>query len=353
MKQPNPMNRPVVMTLGLALWFGLTAGAAEVPDAKTLRAQALDFVAPIPKTMPGADKDTPELVKLGKELYFEKALSENRTQSCNTCHRVDENRGGVDNEATSEGAFGKRGGRNSPTVLNAGFQFAQFWDGRADDLVAQAKGPVLNPIEMAMPSEAVVVKRLGEMPNYREAFKRAFPGVADPITYDHVATALAAFERTLITRDRFDDFLRGDDNALTPVERKGLHEFLTQGCTTCHYGPVLGGQVYQKVGLVNPFPTDDKGRFDVSKDEDDEYKFKVPMLRNIGITHPYFHKGQIATLEEAVRKMAWHQLGKEMSDDQVKSLVAFLNSLTDKPRAQRSTAAAPSPATSQDYAVRD
>lgn len=357
MKQSNPMSRPAATLLGMALWFGATAGslaaAAEMPDAATLRKQALDFVAPLPKTMPGADKDTPELVKLGKELYFEKALSENRSQSCNTCHRVDENLGGVDNEATSEGAFGKRGGRNSPTTLNAGFQFAQFWDGRADDLVAQAKGPVLNPVEMAMPSEAVVVKRLSEMPKYREAFKKAFPDAADPISYHHVATAIAAFERTLVTRDRFDDFLQGDDQALTPAEKKGLHEFLSLGCTTCHYGPVIGGQVYQKVGLVNTYPTDDKGRFDVTKDEDDQYKFKVPMLRNIGITHPYFHKGQIATLEEAVRKMAWHQLGRELSEDQVKSLVAFLNSLTDKPRAKRSTAATPGLPGDAVYAVRD
>jgi cytochrome c peroxidase len=305
-------------------------------DAKALRTQALELIGPIPEKMPGCDKDTPALVQLGKELYFETALSKNHSQSCNTCHRVDENRGGVDNDPTSKGAFGERGGRNSPTTLNAGFQFAQFWDGRADDLKAQAKGPVLNPVEMAMPEEAEVVKRLNAMPKYQGMFKAAFPGEAAPVTYDNMAHAIAAFERTLVTRDRFDDFLKGDDKSLTATELKGLNQFLTQGCTTCHYGPVMGGQVYQKVGLVNPFPSDDKGRSVVSKDEDDDFKFKVPMLRNIAITQPYFHKGQIATLEDAVRKMGWHQLGKEFTDEEVRSLVAFLKTLTDKPRAKGS-----------------
>lgn len=327
------------LTLGLGIatagWAAGTATAADA-DPKALRKQALELLGPVPDKMPGAEKDTPAMIKLGKELYFEKALSKNNSQACNSCHMVDGNRGGVDNEPTSKGAFGERGGRNSPTTLNAGFQFAQFWDGRAEDLKAQAKGPVLNPVEMAMPDEAEVVRRLAASAKYKELFAAAFPGVANAVTYDNMAAAIAAFERTLVTHDRFDDFLKGSDKALDGVETRGLHEFLTLGCTTCHYGPVLGGQVYQKVGLVNPFPSDDKGRSVISKDEDDDFKFKVPMLRNIAITHPYFHKGQIATLEEAVRKMAWHQLGKELSDEQVKSLVAFLKTLTDKPRAKGS-----------------
>jgi len=319
----------------LSGWGGASAFAADL-DAKALRKQASELISPIPDKMPGADKDTAALVALGKDLYFEKALSKNHSQACNSCHMVDGNRGGVDNEPTSKGAFGERGGRNSPTTLNAGFQFAQFWDGRAEDLKAQAKGPVLNPVEMAMTAEAEVVKRLSEMSKYQGQFENAFPGAANPVTYDNMAHAIAAFERTLVTKDRFDDFLKGDDRALNAKELKGLNDFLTLGCTTCHYGPVMGGQVYQKVGLVHPFPSDDKGRSAVSKDEDDDFKFKVPMLRNIAITGPYFHKGQIDTLEEAVRKMAWHQLGKELTEDQVQSLVAFLKTLTDKPRAKAS-----------------
>jgi cytochrome c peroxidase len=328
-------------TLGLSI--GTSILAADILPPADLRKQALELLGPIPDKMPGAEKDTPALVKLGRELYFEKALSENQSQSCSSCHQVDGKKGGVDNEATSPGAFGKRGGRNSPTTLNAGFQLTQFWDGRAEDLVAQAKGPVLNPVEMAMPSEDVVVKRLKDSPKYPALFKDAFPGSGDPVSYHNMALAIAAFERTLVTHDRFDDFLKGKDSALAPVELKGLQEFLTLGCTTCHYGPVIGGQVYQKIGLVNPFPTDDKGRFEVTKDEDDQFKFKVPMLRNIAITGPYFHKGQITSLEDAVRKMAWHQLGKEISEEQVKSLVAFLQTLTDKARAATGRASVEAP----------
>jgi cytochrome c peroxidase len=336
MKTLSQKPLPVILAVLAGAVFltpTLSSWAAAAPDAKALRTQALELLGPVPDRMPRSEKDTPALVALGKDLYFEKALSQNNSQSCNTCHNVEGKGGGVDNEPTSPGAFGKRGGRNSPTSLNAGFQIAQFWDGRAEDLKAQAKGPVLNPVEMAMPAEAEVVKRLAGMPRYAGLFKSAFPGVSDPVTYDNMAEAIAAFERTLVTHDRFDDFLKGDDKALNPTELKGLNEFLTQGCTTCHYGPVIGGQVYQKIGLVNPYPTDDKGRIDVTKDEDDEFKFKVPMLRNIAITHPYFHKGQVSSLSEAVKAMGWYQLGKELTDDQVKSIVAFLNTLTDKPRA--------------------
>lgn len=316
----------VTLTLAPAVF------AADSLDPKALRKQAMELLGPVPDKMPGAEKDTAALVALGKDLYFEKALSKNNSQSCNSCHKVDGNGGGVDNEATSPGAFGKRGGRNSPTSLNAGFQFAQFWDGRAEDLKAQAKGPVLNPVEMAMTDEAEVVKRLSEMPKYVAQFKAAFPDAKEAVTYDNMAEAIAAFERTLVTHDRFDDFLKGSDTALNAIELKGLNEFLTLGCTTCHYGPVIGGQVYQKIGLVNPYPTDDKGRSEVTKDEDDQYKFKVPMLRNIALTAPYFHKGQVGSLEEAVKAMAWYQLGKEISSEQSRAVVAFLRTLTDKAR---------------------
>lgn len=319
----------------LALAAGLpAASAADAPAVSIteLRANAKQLLGPLPDKMPGSDKDTPALVRLGRELYFEKDLSTNRSQSCNTCHEVDRNLGGADNEPTSDGAFGKRGGRNSPTVLNAGFQFAQFWDGRAATLEDQAKGPVLNPIEMAMPSEGEVIARLGASKTYPKRFQQAFPGAAQPITYDHFARAVAAFERTLITHDRFDDFLQGSDRALSAAELQGLNLFLTTGCTTCHHGPVLGGNNYQKMGLVNPYETKDLGRFDATKDEDDKQKFKVPMLRNIAITHPYFHDGSQAKLEDAVTKMGWLQLGKQLTPDEVKSLVTFLQTLTDKPR---------------------
>jgi cytochrome c peroxidase len=238
----------------------------------------------------------------------------------------------VDNKPTSEGFKDQRGDRNSPTTLNAGFHFAQFWDGRAEDLKAQAKGPVLNPVEMAMPAEAEAVRRLKTDAAYQKLFAKAFPGTADPISYDNMAEAIAAFERTLITRDRFDDFQKGDDQALTAQELKGLHLFTSIGCTTCHVGPVLGGNSYQKIGLIHAYETKDLGREQATKDEEDRGRFKVPGLRNIALTAPYFHDGKVATLRDAVVKMAHLQLDKTLTDTEADVLVAYLDSLTDKPR---------------------
>jgi cytochrome c peroxidase len=284
--------------------------------------------------MPGAEKDTPAMRDLGKRLFFETRLSMNQSQSCNSCHRVDSGKGGVDNEATSPGAFGKRGDRNSPTVLNAGFQLAQFWDGRAENLEAQAKGPVLNPIEMAMPNPDEVLKRLGNDKEYPALFAQAFPDARPPLTYDNVARAIAAFERTLRTQDRFDEFLKGNNEALSLQEMRGLQAFLAVGCTTCHGGPLLGGNAYHKVGLIHPYPTTDQGRFEVTKDESDKQKFKVPTLRNIALTAPYFHDGKLATLEETVETMAHIQLDRKLTAEERKDIVAFLKALSDKERSK-------------------
>lgn len=323
------MRSSTFVAIGVCIFGSITGLQAD----STLQTQAKAFFGTLPEKMPGAESDTPEKVALGERLFNDTLLSANRTQSCNSCHRVDSKLGGVDNQPTSPGAFGKRGGRNSPTVLNAGFQTAQFWDGRAESLEHQAKGPILNPIEMAMTSDTDTVKRLRESPQYPGLFAKAFPGDKEPVTYDNVARAIAAFERTLITRDRFDDFQKGEAKALNEREQAGLKTFVETGCATCHSGPVLGGNSFQKVGLVHPFETNDAGRADVTKAEDDKHKFKVPMLRNIALTGPYFHDGQIVSLEEAVRKMAWHQLDKRLSEAEVQSIVAFLNALTDKERA--------------------
>ncbi len=328
------ITRSSAAALALAV-FATTSTAPAQTAAEVRAAAKAALIAPLPDKMPGADKDSPELIALGRKLYLDKRLSANNSQSCNSCHNIEGKGGGVDNQPTSPGAFGKRGGRNSPTSLNAGFQLAQFWDGRAADLVAQAKGPILNPIEMAMPSEAEVIKKLKATTDYPPLFARAFTGSGDKLTYDNLARAIAAFERTLVTHDRFDDFLKGNDKALTAAELKGADLFLKTGCTTCHTGPLLGGNMYMKIGLVNAYETADLGRFGVTKDNDDKFKFKVPTLRNIALTGPYFHDGKVATLPDAVKKMGWHQLGKELKDDEIKALVAFLGSLTDKPRAGR------------------
>jgi cytochrome c peroxidase len=318
-----------VTVLGLAATaFGADI-KSKIPEFRETVKLLIDVM---PNRMPGSEKDTPAQIELGKKLYFDVRLSVNDSQSCNTCHRVDEKLGGVDNEPTSEGAHGKRGGRNSPTTLNAGFYLAQFWDGRAKDLVEQAKGPVLNPVEMAMASEAEVEKKLSAVKEYPELFAKAFPDSGTKITYDNMARAIAAFERTLITYDRFNDFIKGDDKALTEKELTGLELFINTGCTTCHNGPAMGGGSFQKVGLINEYKTEDKGRFDATKDEDDIGKFKVPSLRNIALTAPYFHHGKYKELAEVVKLMAFHQLDKKLTDAEADALVAFLKALTDKAR---------------------
>lgn len=315
------------------LLAGAVAAGAASPDLAQLRKQSLETFGTIPEKMPGAEKDTPAMVDLGKKLYFETRISQNNKMSCNTCHMVDNNRAGVDNEPTSEGVHGQRGDRNSPTTLNAGFHFAQFWDGRAETLEEQAKGPVLNPVEMAMPDEAEVLRRLKEVPEYPKMFKAAFGANPEPITYDNFARAVAAFERTLITHDRFDDFMKGDDKALSAKELAGLNLFLSTGCTTCHIGPMIGANMYQKIGLIHPYSnTNDVGRIKITNEEWDEYRFKVPALRNVALTYPYFHDGKAATLEEAIKTMAYIQLNKELKDEEIAQFKAFLASLSDKQR---------------------
>ncbi len=301
--------------------------SAREPDPDTLRKQALQFFQPLPKKMPGSERDTPAQVNLGRKLFFETALSINNSQSCNSCHRVDNGLGGVDNEKTSPGALGKRGDRNSPTVWNAGLQFAQFWDGRAPNLVEQAKGPILNPIEMGLPDPKTAIRKLKQK-GYGALFQQAFPDEKDSLTYDNLARAIAAFERTLITRDRFDLFLKGDSQVLSENELRGLDAFMSTGCTACHTGALIGGQMFQKAGLVNAFPnTEDTGRYRETGNDTDKFLFKVPSLRNIGNTAPYFHDGSIDNLQKAVADMAWHQLGKKLDHFELENITAFLRSL--------------------------
>lgn len=274
-----------------------------------------------------ANPITEAKVALGRMLYFEPRLSKNHDVSCNSCHDLAAY--GVDNKPRSPGHKGQLGGRNSPTVYNAGGHVAQFWDGRAATLEDQAKGPILNPIEMAMPDEKRVVAVLASIPGYQKAFKEAFPTDKKPISYDNLAKAIGAFERQLVTPSRFDKYLAGDATALTQVEITGFATFVKVGCTTCHTGAAVGGTTFQKLGLVKPYPgLEDKGRFDATKDDRDRFYFRVPSLRNIDKTGPYFHDGSLETLDVVVRKMAWHQLGIELQDRQADVIVAFLKSLT-------------------------
>ncbi len=283
---------------------------------------------PLPKVMEAEGRELGEAkISLGRMLYFDKRLSKNHDVACNSCPMLDPY--GVDGQPTSEGHRKQRGGRNSPTVYNAAAHIAQFWDGRAADVEEQAKGPVLNPIEMAMPDEASVVAVLSSIPGYVEAFAKAYPDAKDAVTYDNMAIAIGAFERKLVTPGRWDSFLGGDDKALSDAEKKGLVTFVQTGCTACHSGAYLGGQTYQKVGVVKPWPnTKDVGRFDVTKKDEDKMLFKVPALRNIANTGPYFHDGSVAKLDKAIQMMAEHQIGKTLTDDQTASIATFLAALT-------------------------
>jgi cytochrome c peroxidase len=260
-------------------------------------------------------------------LYYDTRLSIDGSVSCNTCHPLAAY--GVDHRPVSLGVKGQSGTRNAPTVFNAAGHVAQFWDGRAPTVEEQAKGPILNPVEMGMPSGDAVTERLRALAEYRAAFTAAFPGEADPVTYDNVGTAIGAFERRLVTPSRWDAFLAGDTAALTPDEKRGLNTFATLGCTACHRGTYVGGERFEKVGLVEPWPDQgDLGRYAVTHRRGDRHVFKVPSLRNIARTGPYFHDGQVATLEEAVRRMARYQLGRELSEREVISVVTWLTSLT-------------------------
>lgn len=302
------------------------APAAPGQDAAALQARAAGLFKALPAEMASDQHPVTEAeITLGRILYYDPRLSKSQQISCNSCH--DLARYGVDGEPTSPGHKGQRGGRNSPTTYNAALHIAQFWDGRAEDVEAQAKGPVLNPIEMDMPDAAGVVKVLKSIPGYGPLFAAAFPGQADPITYDNMAAAIGAFERRLVTPSPFDRFLAGDATALNADQQAGLAAFMDAGCTACHSGTGVGGGMYQKLGLVKPYPTKDTGRAQVTKNEADNFFFKVPSLRNITETAPYFHDGQVASLDQAIRLMGEHQLGKTLTDAEVTSIATFLGSL--------------------------
>lgn len=314
-----------VITLGIT---AIAFSFASLSNADSLQNQANNLFGTLPTSMPGSSADSEAMIALGKRLYMDKRLSVNNSQSCNSCHNVENGGPGVDNTQFSPGAIaGKFGGRNAPTVWNAGFQLAQFWDGREPDLKAQAKGPILNPVEMAMPSEQAVVEKISAITEYQTAFATAFRS-DDAITYDNLAHAIASFERTLITHDRFDDYMNGDSNALNDQEKTGLQEFIANGCAACHSGPTLGGAMYQKMGLAKSYANQsDQGRFDLTHNVADKMSFKVPMLRDVARTAPYFHDGSAATLEDAVRQMGELQFGTQLSDDTVSNITAFLKSL--------------------------
>jgi cytochrome c peroxidase len=315
-------------------------GAGHAAGPSISAAALLERARPLFGALPAAAENpdnpiTDEKIELGRMLYYDTRLSKNHDVSCNTCHDlasfgVDPRREGDALLPTSQGHRAALGPRNSPTVYNAAFHIAQFWDGRAQDVEEQAKGPILNPVEMAMPSEAAVEKVLASIPGYVELFAAAFPDDAEPVSYDNMAKAIGAFERKLVTPAPFDRYMNGDLTALEDEQLQGLQLFIDSGCVTCHTGPSLGGNAYQKLGTVKPWPNiTDLGRYDVTQAEADKHSFKVPGLRNVTKTAPYLHDGSIATLEEMITKMVAHQTPRgELQSSEVEALVAFFDSLT-------------------------
>ncbi|MEZ4576305.1 MAG: cytochrome c peroxidase [Vampirovibrionales bacterium] len=285
-------------------------------------------VWPVPTRVP----TDPKKVALGQRLYFDTRLSGDMTVSCASCHGL--NKGGGDRLATSTGIGGQKGPINAPTVFNAVFNHKQFWDGRAADLVEQAGGPVTNPLEMGATWPQVLTRLKADSQMVAE-FKAVYNGAIEPA---HIQDAIAEFEKTLVTPDApFDRFLKGDASAMNDKAKAGWALFKSVGCINCHGGVAMGGNTFERMGLYHDYFADraggkvtdvDMGRYNVTKVESDRHKFKVPTLRNVATSYPYFHDGQVTTLDEAVRKMGHYQLDRELTDKEVAELVAFLQSLT-------------------------
>lgn len=294
--------------------------------AISMNATAEEPIRPIkPAVIKNAD-----MVELGKMLFFDPRLSKSGFISCNSCHNL--SMGGTDNIASSIGHKWFQGPINAPTVLNSSMSLAQFWDGRAKDLKEQAGGPIANPGEMGS-THKLAIDVIQSIPQYHGYFEKAF-GSKD-INIDRVTEAIAAFEETLVTpNSRFDKWLKGDKAAITPKELEGYELFKSTGCVTCHFGEAVGGSSYQKLGVHSIYVTTSKieGRKAVTGKDEDLNVYKVPTLRNIELTYPYFHDGAVTSLEEAVKTMGKVQLNKDLSEKEIDNIVAFLKTLTgDQP----------------------
>lgn len=323
----------VVLLLSLAGGWLLLGGhdRAAPGDAFPAPASTDQPITPIPARL----QLDARKVSLGRKLFHDPRLSHDNSLSCASCH--DLKKAGADGRKVALGINGTPGTLNSPTVFNSGFNFRQFWDGRAATLEEQAEGPVHNPIEMASNWKEVVAKLKADAALVVQ-FRAIWP---EGIRPDHIQNAIAEFERSLVTPDSaYDRYLGGDQNALSADAREGAGLFRNLGCIACHQGVNLGGNMYAGLGIMGNFFADrglppgksDQGRFNVTGREEDRHVFKVPTLRNIALTAPYYHDGSVATLDKAVRAMARYQLGVELNDRDTEQLLAFLRSLTGEYR---------------------
>ncbi len=307
---------------------------AAAPNSDLLK-QAQQVFRPLPPNAATAEFPiTPERVALGRKLFFDPRVSVDGTVSCARCHQPALY--GTDGLALPRGAHDKANPRNSPTILNAAIQFAAHWRGDRKNVEDQAMQALIGPPSFGNTDYASAMAKLKAIPGYSEMFAKAFPDEQDPVNQQNWGKAIGSYERTLMTPSRFDDYLQGHQDALSPVEQRGLRKFMEIGCSACHSGPGVGGGMYQKFGVSEEYWKEtgsksiDKGRFDVTHDPNDMYVFKVPSLRNVAMSPPYFHDGSVNSLPQAVRIMATVQLGKTLNDEDVNALVAFLQSLTGK-----------------------
>ena len=317
MNSAFPGLRVLSMSIVAAQFGCATAPTSAPPD--TLQVPQM-VVEP---TVPG----DPNRVALGRLLFHDQRISKNRDASCSTCHVL--TNFGMDGRATSSGAEGQGGRRNTPSVLNAATHIAQYWDGRTITVEGQAVTALTNPVEMGMRDEQSVVAVISRVPRYVEMFQQTFPGEEHPISLHNMGEAIGAFERGLVTRSRWDQFMAGDHAALSSREKQGFSLFQQRGCIVCHAGPQVGGMSLQKVGVIYPWPNQqDSGRFEVTHLELDRMVFKVPSLKNIAETGPYFHDGSTSDLQTAIRMMALHQLGIEIADEEVYAIEVWMRSMT-------------------------
>jgi cytochrome c peroxidase len=350
--------RRISALLGLVLAIGCGSSTEEAtPPTPAIDPDAIPEPAP-PEgigglgALPAPSFERREAL-LGRALFHDPRLSGDGSVACVSCHQLDH--GGAEPRRTSLGIRGQEGPINAPPVLNAALNFVQFWDGRAPDLETQCAGPITNPLEMGATWDQVIAA-ISADPAYVAEFTAIY-GADAPIRQENVVSAISEYERMLITPGRFDRFVAGDASALTEDERRGYALFVRVGCTTCHTGPNVGGTMYMRMGLVRdyfaevgrPLTDADMGCYNVTHDEADRHRFKVPTLRNVALTAPYLHDGSQSSLPEVVRVMGRYQLGRELGDEQVRLLVAFLGALTGelppdaRPTAATATPTAPAP----------
>jgi cytochrome c peroxidase len=322
----------IICLMAVAVAAVVVGRSALARDDTDLLKEARSLFQPLPKDMATTEFPvTPERVRLGRKLFFDPRISVDGTVSCSRCHLP--TLYATDGLPKSVGVHGQPVPRNAPTVLNAGLYFKQHWDGRFANVEEQAKVALLGPA-FGSSDYAAAMARVKAIPGYTVMFQQAFAGAADPVTEDNWGKAIGAYERTLVSRSRFDDYLGGKSDAISGAEREGLRTFIETGCVECHKGPGLGGLGFRKFGVVSEYwkatgsQDVDKGRFGVTNDPADLYKFKVAGLRNVVMTPPYFHDGSVEALPTAVRIMAKVQLGTDLADAEVDKLVTFLGSLT-------------------------